>query len=175
MPGARRTARPVLAVGVTVSALLREVPAGGCGPADLVAAPSPEGSRPSGLGMPPAPESALCPPTSPARAKLPRQLAHPSRWSRVPRQSVAGAGRAWRAEGVPLMTVKKVLAPHGPARAQDRVSPSDAVIGPSSLLPRSWSHAPRPARTGRRRSRSRRTGGRRDRTEDSSASLRHCL
>jgi len=44
-----------------VGALLRERPACGCGPADLVAAPSPEGSRPSGLGMPPTPESAWCP------------------------------------------------------------------------------------------------------------------
>ncbi len=65
MPGARRTVRSVLAVAVTVGALLRELPACECGPADLVAAPSPEGSRPSGLGMPPAPESARCPPTPP--------------------------------------------------------------------------------------------------------------
>ena len=41
-----------VAVAVPVGALLRELPACGCGPADLVAAPSPEGSRPSGLGMP---------------------------------------------------------------------------------------------------------------------------
>jgi hypothetical protein len=43
----------VVAVALPVGALLREVLACGCGPADLVAAPSPEGPRPSGLGMPP--------------------------------------------------------------------------------------------------------------------------
>ncbi len=39
------------------------LPACGCGPADLVAVPRPEGSRPAGRGRPPAPESARCPPT----------------------------------------------------------------------------------------------------------------
>src|ERR1039457_3693753 len=101
MPGARRTVRPVLAVAVHLGALLRELPACGCGPADLVAAPSPEGSRPSGLGMPPAPESARCPPTLPGFGNLPAP-AH------APLGGLASRGRtrpgrtAWRAEGVPL-------------------------------------------------------------------------
>ena len=102
MPGARRTARPVLAVAVTVSALLREVPAGGCGPADLVAAPSPEGSRPSGLGMPPVAESARCLPTPSGLAKFPRQLALPLGSLAFPRPNRGQGRTAWRAEGVPL-------------------------------------------------------------------------
>ena len=61
MPGARRTARPVLAVAVIGCTLRRALPAYGCGPADLVAAPRPEGFRPGGRGRPPAPESASCP------------------------------------------------------------------------------------------------------------------
>jgi hypothetical protein len=40
--------------GASVRVLLREVPACGWGPADLVAAPRPEGSRPAGRGRPPA-------------------------------------------------------------------------------------------------------------------------
>ncbi len=47
MPGARRTARPVLAVAVIGGALRRWLPACGCGCADLVAAPRSEGSRPA--------------------------------------------------------------------------------------------------------------------------------
>ena len=45
--------------------LLRELPACGCGPADPVVGPRPEGSRPSGRGRPPAPESVRCPSTPP--------------------------------------------------------------------------------------------------------------
>ena len=61
MPGARRAAPSVLADAVIVGALRRELPACVRGPADLVAAPRPEGSRPSGRGTLPAPESAKCP------------------------------------------------------------------------------------------------------------------
>jgi hypothetical protein len=76
MPGARRTAGPILAV--TVGALLRELPACGCGRADLVAAPNRAGSRLSRFGMAArAPESARCLPSRPALAMLPRQLTPP--------------------------------------------------------------------------------------------------
>jgi len=51
-----RLARPVPVVAVIGCALRPELPAGGCGPADLVAAPRPEGYRPGGRGRPPIPE-----------------------------------------------------------------------------------------------------------------------
>jgi len=73
MPGARRTARSVLAVAVAVGALLRELPACGCGLADLVAAPSPEAPARQG--------SASRPPRSRRGACRPARL-----WHRFPRQ-----------------------------------------------------------------------------------------
>jgi hypothetical protein len=73
-------------------ALLRELPACGCGPADPVAAPRPEGSRPSGRGRPPAPESARCPPIRSTRARFPRQRAPLSSLA-FPRLNLAEAGR----------------------------------------------------------------------------------
>ena len=108
MPGARRTARSVLAVAVTVGALLRELTTCGCGPADLVAAPRPEGSRPAGRGMPPGPESARCPPTLSGSGKVSASAHAPARWPRVP-VSERGHGRtARRAEGVPLKPYRKL-------------------------------------------------------------------
>jgi len=75
MPGARRTARPVRVVAIIGCALRRGLPACGCGPADLVAAPRPEGFRPGGRGRPPAPESASCLRPRPALARPPRRSA----------------------------------------------------------------------------------------------------
>ena len=89
--------RSVLAVAVPVGALLRELPACGCGPADLVAAPSPEGSRPSGLGMPPVPESARARRSCPALAKFLRQLTLYLGGLAFPRPNPAKGRTAWRA------------------------------------------------------------------------------
>jgi hypothetical protein len=47
--------------GCTGCALRPEVPTCGCGRADLVAAPRPEGSRPAGRGMPPGPRVSAVP------------------------------------------------------------------------------------------------------------------
>jgi hypothetical protein len=117
MPGARRTVRSVLAVAVTVGALRRELPACGCGPADLVAAPSPEGSRPAGLGMPPAPESARCPPTPPGLWQGSRVSSRdPSVVSRSRVRTWPGRTALARPEGVPLKPlVEKVVTATGHA------------------------------------------------------------
>jgi hypothetical protein len=109
MPGARRTAQSVLVVAVPVGALLRELPACGRGPADLVAAPSPEGSRPSGLGMPPAPESARCLPTPSGFWHSSRASSHLlSVVSRFRGQTRPGLDGLARPQGVPLKPWRKL-------------------------------------------------------------------
>ena len=92
-----------------VGALLRDLPASRCGPADLVAAPSPEGSRPSGLGMPPAPESARCLPTSFALASFPVSSRYPSVVPCPLRPTRPGAGRPGAPGGRALEAVEKVV------------------------------------------------------------------
>lgn len=109
MPGARRTAQSVLVVAVPVGALLRELPACGRGPADLVAAPSPEGSRPSGLGMPPAPESARCLPTPSGFGTVLALARTFSRGLAFPRSNSAVAGRPGAPAGRALEAVEKVV------------------------------------------------------------------
>jgi hypothetical protein len=78
----------------------------GGGPADLVAAPRPKGSRPSGRGRPPT--------RSRRAARDPARLCHvphvalrnASMNSRFPRLNSAVARTAWRAEGAPLKTLE---------------------------------------------------------------------
>jgi hypothetical protein len=77
------------------------------GPADLVAAPSPEGSRPAGLGKPPAPESARCPPTLHGSRKVPAPARAPlTVVSRSRSRTRAGPDGLARPEGVPLLMIQ---------------------------------------------------------------------
>ena len=93
-------------------ALLRGLPACGCGPADLVAAPRPEGSRPAGRGRPPAPQSARCPSPRPQlQALFSRQLAQSFDALAYPRPNRPGPdGLARRRRA--LEAVEKVVTVH---------------------------------------------------------------
>jgi hypothetical protein len=97
MPGARRTARSVLAVAVTVGAVLRELHACGRGLCRPSGGAEPRGSRPSGLGMPPALSrrgARLALAWSPRQLTLSLVVSRPA--------SEPGQGRTiWRAEACP--------------------------------------------------------------------------
>jgi hypothetical protein len=107
MPRARRTARSVLAV--IGDALRRGLPACGCGRPDLAAAPRPEGSRLSGSGMPPAPESASCPLPPPGPGMVLRPLRAIPRCARASASELGLSRTAWRTEGVPLKSTWRNL------------------------------------------------------------------
>jgi hypothetical protein len=115
--------------GALVCALLRELPACGCGRADLVAAPRPEGSRPAGRGRPPAPESARCPPPRRATGSVPapaRALPRCFRVLRV-RSWLGPDGLARRRRA--LEVVKKVVTASGRHRATPGQRPATSVVG----------------------------------------------
>ena len=59
------------------------------------------------------PESTQCLPIPPGSGKVPAPIRVPSGFSRVLAVELGQGWTAWRAEGVPLMIVKKVLTPYG--------------------------------------------------------------
>jgi len=87
--------------------LRRVLPACGCGPAALAAAPRPKGFRPAGRGRPLPGVGEL--PATPQLWLIPAPPRAMPRCARVSAPELGQARTAWRAEGVPLMIVKKVL------------------------------------------------------------------
>ena len=98
-------------------------PGGGCGGAARRRRPAPCASALRQWARLP-PHSGETPPRSrpPRRESSPVQLPHPSGGCRVHAQTPAGLV-GWRAEGVPLMLVKKLLTPR---RASACAGPFDA-------------------------------------------------